>query len=274
MLHPLLLTALCAAPDSGTAAEAAAAVLPPSVTAVHAVQDDEKPDKRPEVKELLDQLDAHAKKRGEEDQQAIAVVDQLVQEFAKSGLKDREDIAEGIADCLKEKRQETDGVPDNKLYIACATALGQMGPESVPELIGWIGHKQHRKDIELQRRLILSLGQTRHEKAVEPLIDLLVDKTPSIQAAAAEALGNFDREAGFDSDARKNIFEEVLKVVTSVKNQVDADVNDLIARERYDAIAASMVTTLSELSGHDERDPSAWTHWWNKNKREDWDAED
>ena len=27
------------------------------------------------------------------------------------------------------------------------------------------------------------------------------------------------------------------------------------------------------LSKHDERDPVAWQKWWNKNKREDWDAE-
>jgi hypothetical protein len=58
----------------------------------------------------------------------------------------------------------------------------------------------------------------------------------------------------------------------SAKNAVDGDVNDTIARERYDAISASMITTLQRISGHDERDPAAWQRWWNKNKKEDWEA--
>ncbi len=34
-----------------------------------------------------------------------------------------------------------------------------------------------------------------------------------------------------------------------------------------------MITALQKLSKHDERDPVEWQHWWNKNKRENWDAE-
>ena len=41
--------------------------------------------------------------------------------------------------------------------------------------------------------------------------------------------------------------------------QVDMDVNDTIARERYDVIAAPMITTLQLLSGHEERRHDAGT---------------
>mgnify|MGYP000595557541 CR=1 FL=1 len=68
--------------------------------------------------------------------------------------------------------------------------------------------------------------------------------------AAAEALGNF---VHLKSKDRKDIFEEILKTFTSVRNSVDSDPLDTIARQRFDAIAAPMITTLQVLSGHDER---------------------
>ena len=242
------------------------------VTPIASCQDDEKPDKRPEVKDLLAQLKQHAGKRGKEDQQAIAVIDTLLIEFEASGLKDRASIAKGVGACLKQKRTTNDeGVRDNKLYLAAAVSLGEMGPESVKPLQSWIGHKQHRKDLELQRRLILSLGKTRDPKAIDTLSGLLQHSKPIVQAAAAEALGNYD---GVGQKQRKEIFNDVLKILGAIKNQVDANVNDTIARERYDVVAAPMITTLQGLSGYDERDPAKWQRWWNKNKKKDWDKED
>ncbi|HIF41003.1 MAG TPA: HEAT repeat domain-containing protein [Planctomycetes bacterium] len=238
------------------------------------VQDDEdeKPDKRPEVKEILGRLKDHATARlGKEDTEAVAVVDELLAEFPKSGLKDRASIAKGLSDCFKQKRPEKDGVFPNKLFIASAVAMGHMGPESAKLLQGWIGHKTHRKDLTLQRQLILALGKTKDVKSVKTLTDLITDKDPPIQGAAAEALGNF---VHLKSKERKKIFEEILKTLTSARNSVDSDPLDTIARQAYDAIAAPMITTLQDLSGHDERKPSEWRRWWNKNKKKDWDKED
>jgi hypothetical protein len=133
----------------------------------------------------------------------------------------------------------------------------------------WIGDKSHRKDTELQKKLILLVGKTKHDSAREPLIALLLDKDPQLVAAAAEGLGNF---AEIEQKVRKSTFEEVLKVLTSAKNAVDADANDTIARDRYDVVSAPMVTTLQRLSGQEISDPAEWQRWWNKNKKEDWDA--
>jgi len=233
-------------------------------------QDDEKPDKREEVKELLDTFSGHCKKRGAEDLEAIGVVDALLKEFPESGPKDRKAIVSGLGKAFKEKRREdSNGVRDNKLYLAVGVALGEMGPESTAELLSWIQHKTHRKDLALQRVLILSLGKNKDEKkGKKALIDLLVHKDPPVQAATAEALGNYTH---LDHKGRKEVFEEILKVLTSVSNAKDSDVNNRIARERYDVIAAPMITTLQDLSGANVREPSAWRTWWNKNKKRNWD---
>ncbi len=230
------------------------------------------PDKRPEVGTLLDKLKGHASKAGKEDRDAVAVIDQLNQEFKKSGPKDKQAIVKGIAKCFEEKRLEPkEGQPaDNQLNIAAAAALGQMGPESTDSLINWIGHKDLRKDIVVQHRLILSLGQTKDKKGIKTLGLTLENKTPSVVAAAAEALGEFK-----DSDlaTRKDIFENLLKILMSSKNAKDGNINDTIARERYDIVAAPIITSLGKLSKHDERDPDKWQTWWNKNKKGDWDAQ-
>ena len=233
-------------------------------------QDPPLPDARPEVKEMVDKLGVHASKRGKEDVQAKGVIDQMLQEFSKCGPKDRVAMVKALDKCFTEKRQETeDGVRDNGLYISAAVALGEMAPESVPVLLKWIGDKSHRKDVELQKKLILLSGRTKHADAREPLINLLLDKDPQIAAAAAEGLGNY---AEIEQKLRKSTFEEILKVLTSARNAVDADANDTIARDRYDVMSAPMITSLQRLSGTEITAPADFQHWWNKNKKEDWDA--
>jgi len=238
---------------------------------------DEVPDKRPEVEELCERLKEHVKRRGEEDAQAVEVIDNLIGEFSGSGPKDRVTIVKAVSKCFEARRSsetvEENGVRveklNNQLYLASAVALGEMGPESVKSLEGWIGHKRHRRDLDLQRRLTLSLGKTADPRAVSTLTDLLTHKDAPLIAAAAQALAYFEGEP---SDTRKEIFGELLKALMSAKGTMDNDLNDTIARERYNTFSAALVTSLGRMSGFDERDPDKIQRWWNKNKRTDWDA--
>lgn len=239
--------------------------------AVLLLQDDEeeKPDKRDEIKLTLKELKGHIGKRGDEDAQALAIIDTLLQEFPESGPKDRKDIVKGLSGCLKQKRKPSkEGAVDNKLHIAAATALGRMGPESVKELIKWVDHKNFAKDYAAKRAIILAIGNTQHEDGIDPLLDLLTHHEPQVQAGAAEALQQY---TGEESDVRKKIFKEVLDEASRVKNALDLDPTDQIVRGRYDAIAGPMLRTLSELSGFDSGDPTEFRSWWNDNKKRDWD---
>ena len=264
-------TALWAqAPSNGPFSEPPASVF---LTQDEEAEEEEAPpqDKRDEVKELLKTLKGHAGARGKEDQQAVEVLSTLMTEFPKSGPKDKASIAKGVAACLKQKRkQNKDGAYDNVLYKATAYALGQMGEEGAKELVKWVGHKQHRGNQLLQIDLIAALGKTKSEKGIKTLTDLLGNKDFAIEAAAAKALFHFD---GLKLKKRKEVFNEVLKSLTSAKNAVDADINnqDTTVRERYNAVSAPMMSTLEALSGHKESTPEKWQTWWNKNKKEDWD---
>ncbi|MFM7299150.1 MAG: HEAT repeat domain-containing protein, partial [Planctomycetota bacterium] len=243
-MHVTLVLALSLAPLAPRAVAAPLALQNPAPTPA---------DGRPEVKTLCEELGAHAGKRGKEDSEAISVIDKLVQEFANSGPKDRAAIVKQLDKCFTEKRQEDkDGLRENKLFLAAATALGEMKPECVPVYLKWIGEKSHKKDIALQRLLILKLGKTKDEAGRKPLINLLNDENAKIQAAAAEALGEFGEAS---QEVRKTTFEALLKLLMSNKGQVDSNVNDLIARERYDTIAAPIATALGRLSGQKDLSP-------------------
>ncbi len=247
-----------------------------AATPALAVQDppdaDQVPDKREEIKQMIERFEGHAKERGEQDEEAVAVIDQLYQEFPNSGPKDRQDIVDALEDVFKLRRKELEeGVPDNRLYMAAAVALKDMGPESVKPLIALLEAKNIKDDLAVRRRVILSLGETAHPKGMEPLADLLKDHEPQIQGAAAEALGEFE---GRPQEDRKELFGELLKTLMTVLSAMQKDPQDLVARERYDTIAGPIITSLQRLSGHDERDPAKWQAWWNDHKRDNWDEKE
>ncbi|MEZ6017251.1 MAG: HEAT repeat domain-containing protein [Planctomycetota bacterium] len=233
-------------------------------------QDDPKPDKRDEVKTLVATLKGHMGKRGKEDREAVALIDTAIKEFGVSGPKDREALAKVLGEAFKQRRKpNAEGVADNQLYLAAAIALGEMGPESIPVLTHWIGQKDLRDDMNVQRQLILSLGKSKDKAAVKPLIDLLEHHQSIVQAAAAEALANF---AHLELEDRKEIFKKVVDQLTAIKGAVDSDPNDTTSRERYDAVRAPMRSVLKIMSKQDFSEPSEWRSWWNNNKNKDWDT--
>jgi len=259
------------------AAAGSALALPPSgpsrvSPAEPLLQDDdeeEKPDNRPEIEALIEELEDHVREKGDEDAEAVTVIEKLTKEFPKSGERDRKDIVKEISQSLKARRRPNkDGLMNTVLHEAAAKALGEMGPESVRDLQRWIDHKSFEDKNPVRVQLILSLGRTKDEDGVDTLVDLLTNHDAEIQAATANALSNFIH---LEEKDRKKIFKEVLDEITRVRNIIDVENVDQIERKRYDVIAAPMIRTLQELSGNfDIRDPLKFRSWWNDNKHEDW----
>lgn len=245
-------------------------VLQPPMPRAVVEDDEELPDKRPEVKELIDNLKDHVGERGQEDKEVVDTIDLLVAEFPNSGPRDRKAIIKALDKVLKAKRKERDEGPDNGIHIAAGTALGTMGPESVKTLVGWIDKKPHEKDMAVQRALILALGRTADEGGVKILHDLMRHDRPEVQAATAEAIANY---ASAEQETRKELFKTCLDVLMSIRSILDQDQANIIERDRWDVISGPIFSTLSTLSGFrgNQGDAHAWQHWWNKNKKEDWD---
>jgi hypothetical protein len=265
---PLL--ALLALAPAALASHAA----PPAPRAAHAAVQD--PD--PSLAEELDRLAAAIAQRGVEDEAAIASIDRLLTAWPGLGEADRADVVDAVSACLAVKRADLDPVeedraaePDRRLFLAATVALGEMGPESVPELVRWVGERRHRNDTVLRARMAASLGRTRDERMLRPLTALLEDDDAALIAAAAKALGELE---GAPGEVRKKAVGELVDVLAAALKAIEKDERNVVARDRYNAFAAEIVTSLGRLARHEERDPAAWLAWWREHKRADWDEED
>lgn len=242
---------------------ASAAAPAPVVAAV-----DEVPDKRPEVKALVDEFNQALKARGEKDAEAIEVIAKFLGEFEASGPKDRESMAKALGDSLGEKRKDLGSEePDQRVAMAAAAALGRMGEVGGKVAQKNLDHKNLRDKPKARRELILAVGTSGYEPGIKDLIDLLKNFDAAIQAAAAESLGHF---ANADEKQRKQIFKALLETIMPVKNTVDSDTTDQEARKRLDTISTPVVGSMKSVSRHDEPDLQSWQRWWNHNKNEDW----
>lgn len=229
---------------------------------------DEVPDKRPEVKALIDEFGAALKARGEKDAEAVDLIAKFLTEFEASGPKDRESMAKALGDSLGEKRKDlAQDQPDERVALAAAAALGRMGEVGGKVAQKNLDHKNLKDKPKARRELILAIGAAKYEPGIKDLMDLLKNFDAAVQAAAAESLGHF---AGVDQKQRKQIFKELLETIMPVKNTVDSDTTDQEARKRLDTISTPILGSMKALTNHDEPDLQAWQRWWNHNKNEDW----
>lgn len=226
----------------------------------------ELPDRQPVVAELVHELVA-CTQRGNSPAKARPLVAELHSRFAASGPKDQRAIASGIeAFLLAQEPVEPFG---REISREAVQALASMGDEGVVALLGLIGEERCEGDLELQRHLILGLGRTRSDEGIPRLVKLLRHSEPVVQGAAAEALGEF---AKLEGERRKDVFCALLQTLLDALGETERHPFDVVVRQRYDTIVAPITTSLQRLSGHDERDPILWQRYWNKHKRDDWDA--
>jgi hypothetical protein len=261
---------------------ATALALPASLVSVAQEEKEEVvPDGRPEVAKLVEQLSTHLKAKGAEDDQAMSTIDQLGVEFESSGPKDRQAIAEVVAECVVVKRKDlAEDVPDQKLQTHGAKALGAFGEDGAKHLLKLVEHSALDGRLKARREAILSLGRTKSEKGIKVLIKLLDNAVYEVEGAAAQALGSYSDSK---EKVRKEIVEALLKKIVPLADlledagdysgtgQADSNEDFEEKRKEYDALASGTNSALQALTGHQEADFRAWQKWWNDNKRESWD---
>ncbi len=249
------------------------AILCVLLTSSLLAQEDERPDKRPEIASMLEILADKVGASNREDPSesvAIKAIRDLGSEWFGSGDKDRGAIVRGLDRVfLANRRADKDGGRETLIFREAAKALGRARDEGAKKLDRWIGHPKHRGDIALQVELITALGRTQSDKGIKTLEGLLNENTPELLAAAATALGNF---AGKELKVRKNLFESLLKTAESTRE--NARGNDSTANALWRALGGPAQSSMRSLSGAEESSTEAWRRWWNKNKRKNWDEGD
>ncbi len=206
--------------------------------------------------------------RGRDPEAAFPILRELAERFGECGPNDQKDIVNMVVRAIE--RFDRDESEERELVLAAANALGSMGAKSVDQLLDLVEDNRIGDDLELFRRLILSLGRTQDERGLLRLKKLLHHGEPAIQAAAAEALGEFE---ALEEGKRKQVFYALLTRLLDAKDLVDQDRLNQTNQRRFDTIIGAVTTSLQRLSRHDERDPEQWQRFWNKNKRKSWSVE-
>ena len=231
--------------------------------------DDAVEDSRPEVKALCEQLLAHTKKRGDEDAQAIQIIDRLYSEFRRSGPRDKKMIVAEISRAMRVRRPTArDGTRMRQIFLAGAEKLGKLAPESVDSLIRLATDRSHKDDHQVRVAFLTALGETKDKKAVKVLTKELDESDARVQAGAAEALGEFTH---LDYKNRKAIFEDLLKLLMSAQADHQSDPDGTSSADRWRRVPGPCQRSMKKLSGANEGSPNKWQRWWNKNKTRNWD---
>lgn len=209
------------------------------------------------------------------DDEGLQVIDFLLQKL-KAGVeaKDQEAITRALDGVL------TQGVKvrpaDNaRLYMGAATALGYCGADGAKALKNAHVNKRfpEKKDwVPLREVFLRSLGRTKDESMVKFLTkEALTNPEPALQAAAGEALGNFDeaKEA-----VRKEIVSDLIakwgEIEEKASQMGSANIEAQNAKDRLSQLTEKWMATLSKLTGQNFHKYLEWQSWHNKNKNQPW----
>lgn len=226
----------------------------------------------PKVVDLLKQLKKVWRGRADSDSEGARLLDELARLFEGLNTKQQKAVAKGAGDSFKARRKPDEVV----LYLSAGEALSGFGDLGASELAKVVQDRRFKKkDWSVMRsQMVRLLGRPADTRYVNLLLDIaLKDNDDQARGKAGEALGYY---AKYDQKIRKKIFEKLVKGLEEVyaQSKANIDPNDL-GREtwvqRYAAIQDPWMKTLTRLSGQSIKDVQAWTHWWNKNKRDNWD---
>lgn len=209
------------------------------------------------------------KKSDEEERAAaqdgvVAVLDQLLVDFPQYDEKQQKSVVSGVSKVFKVKTREG----EDRIYIAAAVCLSEMGPKAESQLKSAMKVKQLQKKPDVQAVLIESLGKHRNLKNVDLFVKLLNDGDANICVAAVHALSEYRDTKAKD---RKEIVEALVKQYANTNNlDLREKGKNPVWRERLLVIEVPMNEALASLTLQSFRTAPEWEKWYNDNRSKKW----
>jgi hypothetical protein len=236
--------------------------------AAQPAQDKELPEKLGKLKEVV--LD----KKMARDAEGLDLITVLLKKW-EAGLndKDRAQVVKGLDGVFQQGKLRD---PDKlQLYTAAAVALGRLGKEGSKPLVEAIKGDRfpNKKEwIPMREMLLKQLGKTKDESTIEMLLKMAKsDPEPAIEAAAGEALGNFDESK---DSIRKEIFNILLikwgEFEVKATPIDPANIEAQNARNALTVISGKWNETFRRITRQNLDKFSQWQEWYNKNKGKEW----
>ncbi len=202
--------------------------------------------------------------RHEADTKAVEAIDHLNLDFKNYAEKDQKRVADEVERIFKIRTEEE----ENRLYIAAAAFMSDIGPLGEEPLKSAMKVKHLEKRLDVQVMLIESLGKHKNPKNVTLFIDLLKDGEVKLVVAAVKALAEY-RDA--EAKLRKEITEALIKQYANTNN-LDAREKgkNPVWHDRLLALEVPMNDALSALTLQNFQNAADWEKWFNDNRNKKW----
>jgi HEAT repeats len=205
-----------------------------------------------------------AEKREPAEVKIVESIDKLLIEY-KNIPADRQKAAVATLGKVFQTKTPDDS---NRIYIAAAAALSEMGPDGEAAILKAMKVQHLEKRIEVQATLIRALGKHHDEKQIDFLTKLLLKDNNEIVKAAIEALGEY-RES--DAKVRKKITEALVREYAKTYSaDFLAKGKDEVWHDRLLAIEVPMNQSLEMLTLQRLQTAPEWEKWFNDNRNKPW----
>lgn len=223
-------------------------------------------------KEHLDALVAGLKarktndeeKRDEAETAVVEALDALLLDYQNYDEKQQKKVVTEISKLFKVRSKED----ENRLYIAAAACLSEMGPQGEKNLKSAMKVKSLEKRVDVQVMLIESLGKHRNPKNVDLFVDLMKKSEPKIVVASVKSLGEY---RDFEAKLRKEISEELIKQYATANNlDLKEKGKNPVYHDRLLAMEVPMNEALAALTLQSFQSAPEWEKWFNDNRNRKW----
>lgn len=244
------------------------------VLPLRAQDDDKKKEQDPEIEQKLEVFeDAIEDRKFERDQEAVKIIDELLQK-QKAGLhvKDEKDVVDALASVFRQRPRKPE---QPQLYEATVAALGEIGGSRAAQVLKKVAEDKPFDDDEwlaFREKIYEAIGKTKEERQVKDFLVKAATQSPidGVKRAAGKALRHFEDA---DLKVRQDIFKDLLTNYGTIYGGAhdNLDPGDAVRQTRaatLKAIADPWNQTLAALSGQSFRTAPEWYEWWNDNKND------
>jgi hypothetical protein len=138
--------------------------------------------------------------------------------------------------------------------------MGELGAQRLWKIFE---DKKFKKETGLLCIIIQQVGSTDDWASAEMLADLLDHHEYTFIASAADALAQFNDAPG---PLRRDVVERMVKLYAQYSEDAESDQQDQEKQEKFRKTSGSLAKALEALTGTQQRTPTDWNTWFNKNK--------
>jgi hypothetical protein len=230
----------------------------------------EVPDDRVEVRRLVESFEK-ASKDPEKDKEAVGLLDNMLEKFKDSAVRDRGRIMKALVTSAKLFDTPKDKTKPRNLPVASCETIGKLGAEALKPIQELM--LDRKVGLEMPRVMPLGAAIVRlgvgTDEAMTAALKLMDEPNPRLYVAISGALSTMELET---QAKRKKVAGAILASHETFATRVAKDksvVDDAKAKLVSEGDSAT-INTLNALAVQKQPDVAAFKKWFEENKAKEW----